>query len=639
MDNRYSVDRKRISLFISDRFISLFVFFVSFLWFFPLINQGIIMGDDISLFTHYSNITSKEFVTDVLFGYQSDLKYRPVNNIIQYVCITSFGNNYSLYVLFNILIISITAVLLYDTLKTISQNRYTSSILSILFIFFPSQYYNVTQLFGAMEAACVLFLVLSARYMTLYLKDGKLSSLWAAIIFGSLMFFTHERFIAIYPVYFFCILAQKKSKLTKTLAVYFIPVFLYLFVKMGILGLPFFQGTGGDTGSIEIGRIICFFARGFANLLGVNIGPEYLNGYTISNYSIVEVFLAFFSAAILIAFVLNLIRRNIVQTKDVNIRKKELFLFVLAALALGATLLSGCVTVRLEMRWLTAPFVIVLLYLGHIVSKFTRESIAKILVLIVCSTSVWNAFVYRTHLDMLYFVRAMNIGRSVYDATIRQYGESLANYNLVLCGNNELEWSVGELGDTIFDVYLEGNVNVEMVEDLKDLQTDSLNPEKTKAFVLNDSLTVDEFYIHGFQEVQDLYIEELHSVSPDTFADTPSGKGLCFLSESSFTLLSGYTDHLSAIDFPANAGLYLELGMPYDISDGAQVRITVLNQGDEVYANSIDTKPEEGRRLVISLDNDEPFRGEIILEVTSPSGDVNGDWVTFYRSAVLDMKS
>lgn len=489
---------------------------LNLIWFLPLMGQGAIMGDDIGVFT------VEDFGNRALwreFLYQGSNRYRPIFELILNLYSRAFGKTYELYFLANVFVNIIISIAIFFLIKRITRNNHILSMAGIcIYILAPFSYYNILQVIGVLESYSLLFLVLMMHQL-LSFWQGKRGRIFAALAFLTLMIFTHERYVVMAPWCVIIVLCSDgtkwREKITYSLLM-LLPLALNIFLKEVVFGSRFMEGTAFEPIEFDVLRIISLFICSMATVLGLNIGPEYLNGFNFFLYPRKLKLLAL--AAVGLAFLLFCVYifTVIIREKDKKRRIRELLLMFIAASGIGALILCSSVTIRVEMRWLYSPFVVYLLYLMYVVSRvkistFIRNgnlvpfvrygSVAALLF----ATLVIN-YPYQKQIGRIFFPKAMNISSNVYESTVERYSESLADYELYFIGNHEAEWAVGYPGRSIFDVYLENYVDFAFMDSVESVKEDydSIDPSQRKpikVFTIHTTLlTVEELDVIALED-------------------------------------------------------------------------------------------------------------------------------------------
>lgn len=608
-------------------------------WFLPFMESGIIMGDDLGVAIAVDWPLSMAFMPTA--------KFRPIYNFFYILTAYAFDNVYGLYFWFNLIINALISVLLYFLIQKVTgKQRFTSFVFCLLYIMSPFSYYNILQLLGFMEALCILFLLVIFYFAVCYL-EGKRRAIYPAVVFAILITFVHERYIVLSPwllIVALCGQETFRSRLLKAAAT-MLPLLINIILKKFVLQSDVLVGTGGTSIAFDLGTILTFFGSGLLSIFGVNKGPEYLVGYGYLQFTEqlknLSVFFVILSFALLFVYLL----QNVILTRDNTARVKELKLLLVAAAAIGALLLSGCITIRLEQRWLTAPFVAYLIYFAYIVSKIRFKFAfvlrkAVLILLLICAFTIFDA--QHSGVGHLYFSRAMRIAQNFYDASIFRYGESLSDYTVYIIGNNEMQWAVGHEGLSMFDIYLDNDVDFKYVSSVEEVNQDYASTEEdqkkpVKIFRMEGNLQVSEVPSTTIgMNISSTLTSYENQVSPDAPADTPSGTGVFSDGGTGFTVLSGYCNTIQDVEIPEEAMLYLEFGMPYEISDGAFVTVTLTSDGMtfDLIAFPVYYSDGVSEAMLVEIGNDVSMSGDISIRVTSPSGDAVADWVTFTGAGI-----
>lgn len=481
---------------------------LNIVWFLPLMGQGAIMGDDIGVFT------TVDFGNRALwreFLYQGSNRYRPIFELVLNLYSRAFGKVYKLYFLANVFVNIVLSIAIFFLIKRITRNNYLLSIAGVfIYILAPFSYYSIMQVIGVLESYSLLFLVLMMHEL-LSFWQGKRKHIFKAVLFLTLLIFTHERYVVAAPWCVIIILCASgtnwKEKIGYSVLA-LLPMFLNIFMKEVVFGSRFMEGTAFEPIEFDVLRIISLFICSLATVLGLNIGPEYLNGFNFFLYPRRLKLLAL--AAVGLAFLLFCVYivTVIIKEKDKNKRIHELKLMFITVSGMGALILCSSVTIRVEMRWLYAPFVVYLLYLMYVISRvnlnaFIRNGRLAVLVrygsvaALLFATLVIN-YPYQKQIGRIFFPKAMNISSNVYESTVDRYGETIADYKVYFIGNHEAQWAVGYPGRSIFDVYFDREVDFTFVDSLESAEADYSNTDPAqrkavKVFTIHETLlTVQE---------------------------------------------------------------------------------------------------------------------------------------------------
>ncbi|MBO4885482.1 MAG: glycosyltransferase family 39 protein [Clostridia bacterium] len=599
------------------------------LWFGALGSAGVIKGDDIGYVLAGRAINS--FAG--LFAYDG-YKYRPVVALLEFLETRLCGSSYGAYFAVNLCFQCVVTALLYRLALRVSRRRSIAFFTGALFVVCPFAYYNVTQVFGMMEAMCVFFLLFIVEFFLRFFKRGRLGWFLLALVFALLIVFTHERFLALWPVLLIGValcdpLSRGKKLFCAALSV--VPFALNVIVKR-MLGVTMLMGTAYTPISLSVSSVLGFLLQSLMAVLGVNRGPSFHSGYTYDQYTPLEQSFAWIMFAIAALALIACVARLLLR-KNRQKRAYELKCVLLGVLTIGATLLSACVTLYVESRWLLAPYMCVLLLLAFCLRRvnFLHLSEAAALALTVLSCAI-NVH-YRQELGQLYFIQGMEKARAAYDAMIGRYGEALADREVCfLTEDEDLVWALGTPGHSIFDVYMTRPLSWRYVS-----AEDGVDPSDTvRVFKVSENYDVIELEkVSGYRQIYDLNAwKEKHVVVPDTPAETPTGEGAFFLN-GNLTVVSGYRDRVDGLSVPANALIALSASLPYEGSDGAHITVYFTVEGRMVSVCSLDIDPEEGLWDQYFPVGEALEDASLTIGVSSPSIDKESDWVVFSDFRIL----
>ncbi|MGT2505955.1 hypothetical protein [Cupriavidus basilensis] len=297
-------------------------------------------------------------------------KYRPVFVTIWYSLARFSNENLDAFLLFNGIVHTLNAALFYFIALGLSnRNRTASIVLALVFASSRFALYQVTQGTGAVEAvAFTFFLAMLLAILRMLEQPGNKLWPWMALCASILAVYTHERYLAVSPwlaVVLFCIARKQPGaqagRYLPAIVSALTPALNFL-VKTTLLGSSFFVGTGSTHLNLNLPRIVDHFAQALLSVLGINHGPDYLVGH-----DIIGGFLsgkASDGAALLAAVVATGLWVLII-VRSVSIARRDepkriyipAFLFGLFVLIL----LPPALTIRIEQRWLYAPFCLFLL--------------------------------------------------------------------------------------------------------------------------------------------------------------------------------------------------------------------------------------------------------------------------------------
>ena len=338
------------------------------------VNAGIrISGlymDDLYMWSCYGEQSFIEYVFPI-----GSTRFRPVYWFAAWLELGIIGNRITWVVPFNIIFSAVIASFLYLFAKRLSASRPVGFIAGIMFICSRFSYYDISQLLGLMEAMCLLFLliILYNMYICIIQKEYT-KNFGKAVICYLFICFTHERYMVLLPMFFYILFVKKERKIR----LWFAPVAVFTLVQIVRL-----MSTGGvmpaGTGSTFVKdtfNIKDFIKNIFSEILyilGVNAGPEHLNGVT---WNDTDFFIKLFVCCaigvlfiILIIYISNQISLILHQKALGNSLYTTLLFFGVMA----GCIVASAVTIRVEMRWVYHPYMTALLWLSHMYGTIKKE--------------------------------------------------------------------------------------------------------------------------------------------------------------------------------------------------------------------------------------------------------------------------
>lgn len=435
------------------------LFVVNFLYFWRFKDIGIIMGDDIKLVTYFSDRSVS--IVDKVLTNSSFLNYRPIAYSIICLEVYLFGNVYLGYFMFQVLLnfINIYSIF-WITKKICDGHSIIGFIVSLLYIVSPCAYYGITQIFGTMELLCIFWSVWLFYMGIKYSENRSNRYFLLCVLLYSMALFSHERTMVYIGFLFVLIVLRFKTESKKTiigrLLIATVPLIVNYFIKTTILHMHFFEGTGGTSIQVNFKSAFDLLARGIMLVFGINLGPEYLNAISFNE---LNVFLKTILILSLIFQILVIVLYSVNSIKNYRKETKNLDILILGISMCGVSIVSFCLTIRLEMRWMYIPCTIYFITLFYLILHCNiSKNIYKILGTVIFGAFILFSVNFSTGVDRLFFFRAMHMQQSLYEETIFKYGKKIKDYDIIVVYNNELEWAMQ--GSQFFEVYLGDMLNV-----------------------------------------------------------------------------------------------------------------------------------------------------------------------------------
>jgi hypothetical protein len=361
-------------------------------------------GDDLYLFKSYFDTHgfAQKVNLPVPFG-----KYRPLHGLGMAVIIELFQKNLNSYYLFNVGVQTVNGLLFAVVLNLFLRSPFVSLFVSLVVGVSRLFYFNIAQLLtgGALEGVAMAFFLaalyfLVKTYLSELTNQQKRTALIWSIVFANLSMFTHERYIVMLPVIIGVVFlsptlrsVDKKSKIALA-AIAGASILVNVLVKKEIYSLPFFIGTGGTNIKFSVSSCIGFLKDAVFSMFQINPGPEYLTGIPFSMLAALDKALVMLLAAgILTLFFLYLFPIRKLFTSG---GKKDISLFLFLSVLCLFCLLPAVITIRLEPRWLEAPFSIFILLIVITVTNlyFKEERTRNYILVILTILFLWTNYKY-----------------------------------------------------------------------------------------------------------------------------------------------------------------------------------------------------------------------------------------------------
>ena len=445
-----------------DLFVSSLFLIYSF-----IVNAGIrISGlymDDLYMWSTYG----EESFINYVFPFGST-RFRPVYWFIAWVELGIIRNNITWIVVFNIIFAAALAVCIYIYAKKLSGSRIVAILLAVVFLSSRFSYYNISQLLGFMEALCLAFLLGILYLLYTYIsKEGMENNLYIAVILYLLISFTHERYMVLLPLFIYAIFIKKGKALN-----YIYPVAACGFIQL----IRFiFIGTISPAGTSHTKVADTFNIKDAVKnaishvlyMIGINDGPEHLNGVPWADTALIIKYSVGFSILVLIT-IFSLYIYKLIK----NIKKKHSFrdsisisLFYLIAIVL--CIMSSSVTIRVELRWVYGPFVCALLLLAHVYGEIRRLKLINAnnildmdfnnymplaLVILWCVSILPMDLYAHGKYNNIYIYQYQSRYNSLADVSFGKYKDEIFDKDIYIIGNYyKMEQSTADAFFKVFD--------------------------------------------------------------------------------------------------------------------------------------------------------------------------------------------
>lgn len=351
-----------------------------------------LLGDDLSSYWLYKDSTLSDALTTPIAE-----KWRPFPTLLFWLelHVFNFGVRAELYWVVGVLIHSINAVLAFAIFRHLTGGRLMfSGLLAAMVAISHFALYQVTQATGLVEGPSLTFFLII--FLTLLTPSNLHSRAHLAVLMGAafLLMHTHERYIGV-MLWASMVISfsprfreiEIKRRIYVAAGLISIPIY-YLGIKYLVLDSSFLVGAGGKHIAIDFVSIFQFSKEALLSLAGINYGPPFLAGINLlaspeAKYLIPALLIAFTCILILL---FGLKKQGVTDAVANNpwalfwCDKAVLIeILVLGMLILGPALL----TIRLEQRWLLAPYILLLAMvawsMGRIMSNPYKRRFAIVL--------------------------------------------------------------------------------------------------------------------------------------------------------------------------------------------------------------------------------------------------------------------
>ena len=469
--------------------------------------------DDLYLFSFFRE---QDFLT-FSFPIGEAVRFRPVYWALSYIEMVFVGNDPNRYWYFNVVLNGLLACFLCYFSWVVSKGKKIVSLsLSLIFLSAHFAYYQIAQALGILETLALGFSLITLYFLYLQLNEEKhfLRNLVFSHIFFFLLVFTHERYIALLPLFYVPLFFRGRAGEAKILTggkiLPLAQAFLFYAIRKFAIGSFIPKGTGGTevTESFKLEEALQNAFTEVYYIFGFQKGPEHLNGIPWENVAenirkLVYASIVVLGIAVFLCLIFALIRifktdksigestessigkstesgtgNHSVKTtannaaNDVandatnksasNFKKKQkqeklarLRTFIgnniLFLLFIAMCIGSSSVTIRVEMRWVYVSFAASLLYFSYLLGV-SRLPLGTIFCLAFICLRLPVERYYRSYFPQIYFWEDQDRMNSLAEETIEKYGRGGVLGKQVYILENKYKMSKF-YGDTFFQVF------------------------------------------------------------------------------------------------------------------------------------------------------------------------------------------
>jgi hypothetical protein len=422
-------------------------------------------------------------------------KYRPVFHLTWFALAHTFHTDLRGFLAFDFFLQLANAVAFFAIAMRLSNgNRTVSLVLAFTFATSRFALYQATQATGMVEALALLFFLLAVTVLLKSLTEPKRDALqWVIVGLYFLCIHSHERYIAVAPwlatamgMAGFRRSGGFVNRFGGAMAILAIPL-LNILIKTTLLHSAFFVGTGATHLDINIARIVDLSEQAVFSVFGFNYGPQHLVGHSIifgdnePGDALSRAIATFATIAIAIA-----VLWSVVVGRKQNVARQSYLLF---AIALAACLLAPPVlTIRVEQRWMYAPFAVLLAILAWTTRLDGRKAWVPVIASLVTCASLLvldtQLAAYFPRIYLSYAATASDIAkRDLVDAHAAPIGADL----LLQISPDNCRWTFIE--GRFFELYEGKPRNIMCYTDSNELPALRKQHPSARAFIYNPGVS------------------------------------------------------------------------------------------------------------------------------------------------------
>lgn len=383
-------------------------------------------------------------------------KFRPVYWAVTWIYQGIIKNNLDFIVPINIVIGAGIAIAIYFFAKGLARSKTMAFLFAAMFLVSRFSYYDIGQYLGLMEAMAMIFAFAMCVCLYKYINGQANRYFYYACIFYFLDCFTHERFVVLFPMLIFAVIVKKGYRIINA-PVAIITFIVANYIRFAALKSFIPEGTGNSKVS-ETFKLSSFFASVKTEILylcGINTGPTHLNGIDFKDVNIAVKILIIIGIFAFIIFICKSVYSILMRSKKIEFDWiKNILLFL--GFIIGS-IVSSAVTIRVEMRWLYAPFLFLLLLTAYIYGVDKKIAVRKsknkvigtslsrifhvsfvsaILVMVWGFCMLVGDMYYRGYYNKIYLFEGQNRANSLANETYYKYNKDLSNKRIYIIKND-----------------------------------------------------------------------------------------------------------------------------------------------------------------------------------------------------------
>ena len=349
-------------------------------------------GDDLYLWSFYGCEDFWSFT----FPKVTKGNFRPFYWALSYLEFRLIGPHVHWYARFNVLLNVAIAWVIYffsrrlSRLTRMPQGMRIGQAVGLLtgMLYLQSHFaaYQIAQVLGLLESLALLLALLTLWGLFDYMEGRGTRAYLRACLCFFLVIFTHERFIALAPLFYLAVITQylterrlcRRFARLRTVELLLPLLILAVFfgVRMVVAGEAIPVGTAGTKvqDTFSLAQALGFAFSQVAYIFGVNAGHAIFCGVSFGDSAHRVQALIVLSWLCLLLMLLLYVRRAWRRGRITPRLIGENLLFIcFIALCIG----SSSITIRLETRWVYVSYTAALLYLSYMLGEIAKSGVVK----------------------------------------------------------------------------------------------------------------------------------------------------------------------------------------------------------------------------------------------------------------------
>ena len=349
-------------------------------------------GDDLYLWSFYGCEDFWSFT----FPKVTKGNFRPFYWALSYLEFRLIGPHVHWYARFNVLLNVAIAWVIYffsrrlSRLTRMPQGMRIGQAVGLLtgMLYLQSHFaaYQIAQVLGLLESLALLLAMLTLWGLFDYMEGRGTRAYLRACLCFFLVIFTHERFIALAPLFYLAVITQylterrlcRRFARLRTVELLLPLLILAVFfgVRMVVAGEAIPVGTAGTKvqDTFSLAQALGFAFSQVAYIFGVNAGHAIFCGVSFGDSAHWVQALIVLSWLCLLLMLLIYVRRAWKRGRITPRLIGENLLFIcFIALCIG----SSSITIRLETRWVYVSYTAALLYLSYMLGEIAKSGVVK----------------------------------------------------------------------------------------------------------------------------------------------------------------------------------------------------------------------------------------------------------------------